>query len=905
MKRFLSTLLLSFACSLCFGVTYYVSANGNDNNTGTSTTSAWRTISKVNSRTLVAGDVVLFERGGTYRGNLTINQSGTSTSPITISAYGNGEMPTFLGSQQVTGWTIHQGNIWKTQLTSTQVIHLFYNGNLMTIARFPNTGWLRNDQGSTSQINDSELTQSAGFWTGATAVIRSSAWSYDTSRVLSSTVGSISIRPISYNLNNYSWGYFLRNKLSLLDVAGEWFYDRTTSTLYFFPPNGDPNTNLVEIVTTNQSGDASGVRTSWQRANIAIENLSFKHYGFAGVSTSGATNVTVRNCSFSYVDHGIRAYGNNQLFTGNTFNFCFRIAIESTSGAGYGIANSVVDNIIQNCAIFPGLGKSTWGYFGISTSGPGNIIARNRLTNIGYIGVVFDSDALVEYNFVDNACFILSDGSGIAFDNTDGAIIRYNIVVSTLGNTESCASNFTGCDPKGKGIYFGNLSNRNVLVTENTVAYCNGSGIWFDHTMASSGNTISNNTLFGNNLNQFGASDYSNYSGPAAVSPYAVAVYPNQTVTGNIFYCNSASQKSMYHINKWFSGVDFANFNQNKYVNPWDSVSIQVWNIPGGTILNYSLSQWRQVRQDDLQSTNSPYQPQSTSNDHILVYNNTLVSSTIALPSGMWSDLNGNTYQSSITLDAFRSKTLFRSAQQSAPTLAIKVFLQGPFNGTNMNDNLRSLNLIPLSDPYPSIGYVHINGGGAVTTSTTLSITGVNAIVDWVVVELRNPTTPSQRVYSTSALIQRDGDIVATDGVSTLALPVAAGQYHIAVKHRNHLSVMTATPVNLTSGTTLNFNTVETWGVGATTTIGTVRAMWAGDANFDGTLKYTGTGNDRDQILSRIGGVVPTNVVNGYFREDVNMSGATMYTGAGNDRDIVLQNVGGTVPTNTKTQQIP
>jgi hypothetical protein len=239
------------------------------------------------------------------------------------------------------------------------------------------------------------------------------------------------------------------------------------------------------------------------------------------------------------------------------------------------------------------------------------------------------------------------------------------------------------------------------------------------------------------------------------------------------------------------------------------------------------------------------------------------------------------------------------------PTIAAKAFLQGPFNGIDMDDDLRAANLIPLSDPYPAIGYVHVNGAGASTTNSVLSINGTNAIVDWVLIEVRSDTSPSQRIYTTSALLQRDGDIVSTDGVSSITLPIAPGNYHIAIRHRNHLGVMTANPVSLTVGTTLNFNTISTWGNGAMVNINGTNALWAGDASFDGIIKYVGSNNDRDLLLNRIGGIVPTNIVSGYHQEDINLSGTTIYSGANNDRDIILFNIGGVIPTNTKTQQIP
>jgi hypothetical protein len=116
---------------------------------------------------------------------------------------------------------------------------------------------------------------------------------------------------------------------------------------------------------------------------------------------------------------------------------------------------------------------------------------------------------------------------------------------------------------------------------------------------------------------------------------------------------------------------------------------------------------------------------------------------------------------------------------------------------------------------------------------------------------------------------------------------------------------MTANPINLIVGTTLNFNTIPTWGTAAMNNINGVNVLWAGDASFDGVLKYTGENNDRDFILNRIGGTTPTNIVNGYHQEDINLSGSTIYTGVNNDRDIILLNIGGTVPTNTRSAQLP
>lgn len=227
-----------------------------------------------------------------------------------------------------------------------------------------------------------------------------------------------------------------------------------------------------------------------------------------------------------------------------------------------------------------------------------------------------------------------------------------------------------------------------------------------------------------------------------------------------------------------------------------------------------------------------------------------------------------------------------------------------------MSDALRAQGLLPLHEPYTAAGYVHAGGGGAVIAPPVLAMTGNNAIVDWVVVELRDPVHASTVVRTASALLQRDGDVVALDGVSPLQLPVSAGSYFVAVRHRNHLGVMTASPIPLNRSvpTAVDFTTASTatHGTDARGNVNGTMVLWPGDVTGDGVTKYTGADNDRDPILRAVGGSVPTNVIHGvYDVHDVNLDGRLMYTGAGNDRDMILQTVGGAVPTAVRRQQLP
>ncbi len=241
--------------------------------------------------------------------------------------------------------------------------------------------------------------------------------------------------------------------------------------------------------------------------------------------------------------------------------------------------------------------------------------------------------------------------------------------------------------------------------------------------------------------------------------------------------------------------------------------------------------------------------------------------------------------------------------------LFVKAFLEGPFDGASlMSDALRTASLIPLTEPYSSMGYIHVGGGGETVVPAVLAATGNNAIVDWVVVELRDATTPSTVLATKSALVQRDGDVVSNDGVSPLTFNLGAGNYYVAIRHRNHLGCMTASSVALSTSTVtidLTSTASATFGTNARKTVGSVTVLWSGNALRDISIAYTGANNDRDPILVRVGSSTPNNTTAGYFAEDVNMDGVVKYTGASNDRDPILVNVGNTTPNNVRTEQVP
>lgn len=148
----------------------------------------------------------------------------------------------------------------------------------------------------------------------------------------------------------------------------------------------------------------------------------------------------------------------------------------------------------------------------------------------------------------------------------------------------------------------------------------------------------------------------------------------------------------------------------------------------------------------------------------------------------------------------------------------VKLLLEGPYNtGTGlMSDNLRSSGLLPNNEPYSAIGFIHNGGGFEAVSPSVLSVTGPNAIVDWVFLELRSSTDFTQTVSTRSALLQADGNVVDMDGVSHVFFNnVPAGNYYIVVRHRNHLGLMTPGSLPMSSSIAYqhDFSTGSAYGV--------------------------------------------------------------------------------------------
>lgn len=237
-----------------------------------------------------------------------------------------------------------------------------------------------------------------------------------------------------------------------------------------------------------------------------------------------------------------------------------------------------------------------------------------------------------------------------------------------------------------------------------------------------------------------------------------------------------------------------------------------------------------------------------------------------------------------------------------------RVFLQGPLNTSTllMDDALRTSGLIPASEPYSALGYSGIMNTAATVSPTMMAVTGANAVVDWVLMEVLHGSN-STILARWALLLQRDGDVTMPDG-SIPAFHFPAAQVRIAMRHRTHLGALCAavhTPIGSAVSVDMTAAATPMYGSDPTALVSGYRALWCGDVDGNGMVNYVGVGNDRDPILMVIGGSVPTNTLYGAYAEDANMDGVVRYVGSNNDRDLILVTVGGSIPTATRTAQLP
>ncbi len=209
------------------------------------------------------------------------------------------------------------------------------------------------------------------------------------------------------------------------------------------------------------------------------------------------------------------------------------------------------------------------------------------------------------------------------------------------------------------------------------------------------------------------------------------------------------------------------------------------------------------------------------------------------------------------------------------------VFLQGPYieNDTLMHDILRTEGLIPIVSPYTDTDIYYFGDIETAMNPQALEITGPEAIVDWLYIEIVN-SAQTIPVSGKSVLLKRNGKIVEADGISPVSFRnIEPGQNSLLIYHRHHLTLKTSEEYLINPGPLSNIDLSNDLNkikgsLNAVRQISGRYLMISGDADSNGLIQTT----DLIRITEKLNSF-------GYHNEDTDMNGVV------NEIDINLKTI--------------
>jgi parallel beta-helix repeat protein len=706
-----ATSLLIVLLLFCFSVhaaTYYISASdGDDSRTvlqAQSPATPWRSLDKVNSffPNLQPGDSVLFKRGDTFYGVLTISRSGTAADPIVLSAYGTGGKPVISGLTTLSSWVSKGGGIYEsaTALPNTALNMVVINGKLQAMGRYPNAdvsnkGYLTFEGSSDgTSLTDNEL-PSTPNWTGAEVVVRSNHWTLNKATIGSHVGTTLTFKtPMERSAPNY--GYFIQDDIRTLDQVGEWYYNPLTRKLSVFFGTLSPSLYRVE------AGTLEDLLYLNRQSYITVEGLSFRGSNDNTFEIISATGFSLQNCEVAYAGrNALMVYGSPTALrvANNTFVHTHNNAIDVT---GYTLNALIKGNTIRNTGLFEGMCESgNKSSMAINAKGDGYTIENNTIDSTGQTVIRFVGDnILVKNNLITNFNLIKDDGGAIAVNNPSGSEgvnrrIIGNIILNGLGALNGTDRAWVA----SSGIY---LDDRvyGVEVTGNTIANCVKTGIYVHNTSAV---TLRNNTLFDNRVQLTLTHDQL-----AADNPIR-----ELNVKNNIFFSRRRTQRVL-QVKTIKDDINLMGaIDSNYYCRPLDENminSVTYVNSSGAGVGNaYELKGWQDAFVYDKNSQRTARQLASYTINSLLSTNKFAngsftndISGLSTSPSGIgtWvsAKLDGGTFQATMSATAGQSEVkipvgavsaaknyVLRFSVQSTKDTLLNVLLYGG-SGTRLTE---------------------------------------------------------------------------------------------------------------------------------------------------------------------------------------------------------------------------
>ena len=492
--------------------TIYVSPGGNDVNLGAEEKPV-ATIARARDlvRQLVTAglkeDVQVLVHGGTYYLPETLTfdnrDSGTKDYSITYAAY-PGEKVVLSGGRRITSWKQDGNNLWSIVIPEVTAgrwyfRELYIAGTRAVRARTPNANAKEpyysmmsatlSDDHTIYEVKISGLPVQRTNWENPTDVEVVSKNCFEITRKqltgVNTTNGTLLMAPLHTKhtppiRSPIAGVVFLENALQFLDQPGEWYLNRSTGKLQYWPRDG-VDMQKAEVIAPMLIRLLEVKGSVGQPVeNLHFRNLTFAHaawplppdgyLGFqacsflppddwygrmeAALSFQFAQACSLEDCEITHTGgHGVElrlgCTGNllqgNQIYDISANGIMVGEGREGRDETNTGRLvrnNYVINNFIHDC------GVSYFGAVGIWVGYTDNtLIAHNLVCDLPYTGISVGwnwdkrsttcKNNRIEYNHVHHVMQIMNDGGAIyTLGYQPGTIIRGNVVHDTANRSQ-------------------------------------------------------------------------------------------------------------------------------------------------------------------------------------------------------------------------------------------------------------------------------------------------------------------------------------------------------------------------------------------------------------------------------------------------------------------------------------
>ena len=420
-----------------YGKTYYVSADGDDSNSGLSPDTPKKTIAAANALAR-AYDAVLMRRGDTFRERIA------TQAYVTYSAYGYGNKPRIYGSPENGA----NPRMWKLVYENKETGALIWQYNQ---DNFLDVGTMVFDDGEGFAIKELPSCKGAQFVNRSDPSI-----------------------PYDYTVEldkNLEFFHAANSALTNSAASGDYINaGKATGPLYLRCDNGNPGKvfSSIEFNTKNNVIQAAN--------GVTIDNLCIMYGGSHGIGSGSVKDLTVTNCEIGWIGGSIQSYNAN----GNTNNSATRF------GNGVEVYGSCDGYTIDNCYVYQCYDAGVTHQFSSLTNGDcimnnvtysNNVITECVYSIEYFLGTVEGYDRggdniLFEGNLMRRAGYgfgsVRPDGNNqrhIRSSNRDNPFTNYRIINNVFDRSVYqlifANTTFPECVPEMEGnIYIQGINNK-------------------------------------------------------------------------------------------------------------------------------------------------------------------------------------------------------------------------------------------------------------------------------------------------------------------------------------------------------------------------------------------------------------------------------------------------------------